>query len=758
MIGQTISHYKILSKLGEGGMGVVYKAEDTSLERPVALKFLAPHLVSDEEVRKRFVREARTAAALNHPNICPVYEIGEADGKIFIAMAHLDGCELSEALRQGPLETGRVLGLGLQVAEGLAEAHAKGIVHRDIKPANLFVTSQERAVVLDFGLARLASADLQLTREGTALGTCAYMSPEQTTGEAVDARSDVWALGCVLYEMLTGEPPFRGEYAQAIVYSILNEQPSLPDGSSTELQHVLRRCLAKKPGDRYQDAAELVAELKQLGSGETRPSHSAPSGSAPSRSVLSRAAPTSSTATGEQRPLVAVLPFQNRSLNVDDEYFSDGVTEDVISTLGKLSGIRVVPRASAFQFKGKQRDVGQVVAALRATHVVEGSIRRAGDRLRITVELIDAAEGEQLWTDRYDREMRDIFDVQEELANAIGEALKGRLTGEQKRLIEPGTDEVEAYENYLRGLHASQFWSRQGFLRSFDHFEKAIELDPNYAQAHAGLAHALCMCAADGYEDPKIVMQRAREAADRALELNDSIAEAHLALGSVREFFDWDWEGAEQSYRRAVSLDPNSSVALSELAMFLSHVCRLDEALEVAQRALEFDPLQPYANRVLGWVLYASGKDKEAIRQLRRTIELNPAETLGAGWLAIVLAASGQIEEAEEVNRHALERDPNYCVLVGIRGSVLALAGRRKEALAVAKDLEERREREYVAPFSLVMVYSTLGEYSTAMDWLEKAYEQHDGTLAFLKVSRTARALRGDPRFETLMCKLNFPE
>ena len=441
MIGQIISHYRITEKLGEGGMGVVYKAEDTKLQRPVALKFLPSNSLGDEEAKARFLREARAAAALQHPNICTIHEIDEADGHTFIVMAYLEGEELRKHIEKGPLSLDRLLDIAIQVARGLQEAHGKGVVHRDIKPATIMNSTTGQAVLMDFGLAQIASAASKLTREGTTVGTSAYMSPEQTTGEKTDHRTDIWALGVVLYEMATGQAPFQGHYEQAILYSILHEAPepitALRTGIPPELERIANKCLAKRADERYQTVSDLLADLGAL-----------------KRSRESGAETRPSSGTKDARPSIAVLPFENRSRGEDDEYFSDGVTEDIISTLAKVEGLRVTPRTSAFRFKGESTAVRQVAEKLNVGCVLTGTIRRSGSRLRITVELIDASEDTQMWSERYDRVLEDIFDIQDEISQAIVNQLKRKLVG---AAASPGatrrTSDFEAYRLYLQGRH-----------------------------------------------------------------------------------------------------------------------------------------------------------------------------------------------------------------------------------------------------------------------------------------------------------------
>ena len=564
-------------------MGRVYKAIDKKLGRTVALKFLAPHLVSNDESRRRFIREAKAAAALQHPNICTVYEIDEVNGQTFIAMAYLDGQELSQEIEAGPLKVGRLLDLAEQVARGLQEAHSKDVVHRDIKPANIMVTGQGQAVLMDFGLAQLAHGGSKLTKEGTSLGTSAYMSPEQTTGEKIDLRTDVWALGVVLYEMATGQVPFQGHYEQAVLYSILNEPPEpitgIRTGLPVDLERIVNKCLAKRADERYQSTDELLADVRVL-----------------KRTTESGA--DRRPASGEQnlRPSVAVLPFENRSRDEDDEFLSDGIAEDIINALTKVAGVRVAARSSAFHFKGKNAPLEEVAEKLRVGAVVEGTVRRAGQRLRITAQLVDVAEGYQIWSERYDRVMKDIFDVQDEISLAIVDQLKVKLIGEQ-RLVEKPTENDEAYQLYLRGRHHTYRLTGDSIKKGLELLRQARKLDPSFAQVYATESFAQAVLTVLGFLAPSEGWEKARSLVVKAIELDDNLAEAHSYYGLALMFADWDWPQAEAELRRALALKPEDPNTHGWLAELLLPLRRFDEALAEAQRAYELDPLSVEGNR-----------------------------------------------------------------------------------------------------------------------------------------------------------------
>ena len=747
MIDQTISHYKILEKIGEGGMGVVYKALDLKLQRPVALKFLPSNLLGDEEAKARFLREARAAAALQHPNICTIHEIDEADGYTFIVMAYLEGEELRKQIEKGPLSLDRLLDIAIQVARGLQEAHSKGVVHRDIKPANIMNCTTGQAVLMDFGLAQIASAASKLTREGTTVGTSAYMSPEQTTGEKTDHRTDIWALGVVLYEMATGQAPFQGHYEQAIVYSILQEAPepitALRTGIPPELERIANKCLAKRADERYQTVSDLLADLGAL-----------------KRTRESSEGKRQSSGTKDARPSIAVLPFENRSRDEDDEYFSDGVTEDIISALGKVEGLRVTPRASAFRFKGESTAVRQVAEKLNVGCVLTGTIRRAGNRLRITVELIDAAEEAQVWSERYDRVLEDIFDIQDEISQAIVNQLKRKLVG---AVASPGaarrTADFEAYRLYLQGRHNVGKLSESGIRQSLSYFERALATDSNYPEPHAGLAEAYALLGVLGYARPADAMVKAKEEAVRALGMDETTANAHSSLGLVRHLYDWDFAGAEQSYRRAVELNPADPIPRVYLGELLAETGRVAEGVAELRTAVQLDPLSPFVNRALcGLLLYA--RDFEAaLEQGRKTLDIDPTHFPVRWPMAPAWHFLGRPDEALRTIEAAVSLAPKDPLTLGFLGMCQAVAGPQEEALRTIDKLKDLRAETYCAASPIAWVHAHLGDFNQAFQWLDTAFEERDGLLVLLKQYPWANeSFRQDPRHQELLRRIGFPE
>ena len=740
MIGKTISHYRIIEKLGEGGMGVVYKAEDTKLERTVALKFLSPHILGDENDRARFVHEAKAAASLNHPNICTVHAIDEVDGDLFIAMEFVDGENLRTRLRAGPLEVDDALDIAAQIAEGLSDAHRTGIVHRDIKPANIVVTPDGLVKIMDFGLARRPGG-AQLTRAGTTMGTVAYMSPEQARGGTVDHRTDLWSLGVVLYEMVVGRRPFRGDHDQAVIYSILNDEPepaskSRP-GVPAAIDAVIHTLLSKDAANRCQSTAQVATDLRRL--------------------TTTAGAPTAMLETGRPRqaPSIAVMPFADMSPGGDQEYFCDGMSEEIINELTGVSGLRVIARTSAFSFKDKSEDIREIGRKLDVTSILEGSVRKAGDRIRITAQLINVADGSHVWSERYDRVLEDVFAIQDEIASAIVERLRVELTdSEQYRLAEAKQVNAEAHEMYLRGRHVLNrglFTLLRDPVRvnkSIGFFKQAIAADANYALPYAGLADiysALCR-----WIKPDGNCERAKEAAAKALELDDALVEAHVAMGRVHLTTDFNWERARAQHYLALELNPGSATAHHGAAIYLMWAAEFEEAIEHAGTALTLDPLD-YDKHLVR--IFSSGISRrhyvEAMKLCEDALGLFPGDDGFEEFLLWARVWSGM--DVEESVDEFLKRWPNSSAT----GVVCAETGRREEALRII-ELQDDKHEEGIH-YAKARVYSALGEKDKALELLEKTWDEEPRILLQLNSDPELDVLRGERRFKDLIERSGIP-
>jgi serine/threonine-protein kinase len=732
LVGAKISHYKIVEKIGEGGMGVVYKAEDTKLGRPVALKFLASHALGEGEHRERLVREAKAAAMLSHPSICTVYEIDEAGGDTFIAMEFLDGQSLKEILETGPMGPAQAVHVAIQIADGLKEAHSKGIVHRDIKPANIVLTSGGHAKITDFGIAKSAGFS-KLTKTGTSLGTVAYMSPEQGKGGDVDGRSDIWSLGVVLYEMLTGRVPFEADYEQAVLYKVMNEDPPPVEGLIARvpagLKAVIERALKKDSSERYQSPGELVSDLKEV---KAR----GPSG-----------APAPDAARGDDIPSIAVLPFANLSSDPENEYFGDGLAEELINSLARIEGLRVAARTSAFRFRGKEEDIREIGPQLNVTHVLEGSVRRSGNRIRVTAQLINVDDGYHLWSERYDREFADIFAIQDEITDAIVRQLEVKLlTRSGDPIVKRYTDDLDAYSLYLKGRYYWHSLTAEGWAKCKDMFEKAIELDPNFAGAYVWLAIHSASQAFWGDLPPRQAFAGAKGLAKKALELDPNLPEAYDLMGVYSTFYDWDWKAGEAAYKRAIEIEPGvEGMFYVNYALSLAANGRPEEALGMGELAVKLDPLSPVIASWVGALPCYVGRAGDSVRKLEEAVALDPDYWQSHYFLGYAHLYGEDFENAIISAQEAVDLSGGAQTAMMVLACARYLNGDRSEGDKLYGQLLERSRRGYVHSSLFAALHWARGEPDESLKWTKKAIEERDVWLGFHKVDPPCIRLT-DPR------------
>ena len=816
--GEKLGRYEIRSKIGEGGMGEVYLAQDTKLDRKVALKILPADVAVHQDRMKRFVQEAKSASALNHPNIITIYEIEQIDSVNFIATEFIDGETLRQRLKNGPLKLGEVLDVAAQIASALSAAHAAGIVHRDIKPENIMLRRDGIVKVLDFGLAKLTervspdSVDTEAptslkTDPGTVLGTAVYMSPEQARGLEVDARTDIFSFGVLIYEMIAGRLPFEGSNTNEILASILSDKEPSPLARyarevPAELERIVSKALRKDREQRYQTARDLLidlhslkdrlqfeAELERSAPTEMRASKAAMNGDV--RQAFTQAGKTSTdkfpAATKRYatpalallllvtltaiayfyfrssdksiggRPeisSIAILPFVNVNANADTEYLSDGIADSLINSLSQTSKLRVIARSSVFSYKGKEVDPQTIARELNVEGIVTGRITQRGDNLSISVELTDARDKSHVWGEQYNRPVSDLLAVQEEISREISNQLRLNLTGEeQKRLGKRYTENTEAYQLYLKGRYFADQYSEDGFKKAVDQFHLAIQKDSKYALAYAGLAETYWVASAQ-FLQPREAMPKAREAALEALKIDDTLAEAHTSLAAVQAFYDYDIVSSEREFKRALELNPGSASAHQWYAWYLFVLKRPEEALREIRRAQELDPLSLLINGEVGMAYYFARQYDRAIEEDKKAVEMDPNNSFARIGLTRNYI---QIRKYEEAIATASKPEPDDSYLLASLGEAYARSGKTAEAQKVIDKLNELTKQRYVPPYAVAWIYVGLGQKQQALDWLEKSYANREDTMIWLNSDPSLDDLRSEPRFQDLVRRVGLP-
>jgi serine/threonine protein kinase/tetratricopeptide (TPR) repeat protein len=745
------SRYEIIEELGRGGMGRIYRVEDAKLKQEVALKLIKPEIAKDKKTIERFRNEMRTARMISHKNVCRMFDIGEEKGAYFITMEYVPGEDLKSFIRRaGPLGSGKAIFIAKQICEGLTEAHRLGVVHRDLKPQNVMIDTQGNARIMDFGIARSLDAK-GITGAGVMIGTPEYMSPEQVEGKEVDQRSDIYSLGVILFEMLTGRVPFKGDTALSIAVQHKTESP--PDLKSVNpqipenLSRIVLKCLEKDKASRYQNIEMLHSDLMEAEEG------------LPStiKEPTQKDFKTPTTFKERWKNSIAVLPFINMSADPEQEYFCDGIAEELINALTQIKDLRVVARTSAFSFKGKDTDIEEIGKKLKVDKVLEGSVRKAGNRLRITAQLINVEDGYHLWSERYDRDLDDVFAIQDEVTLAIVDRMKVKLLGKEKqKLTKRPTYDTEAYHLYLKGRYFSNKRTSEGYKKAMEFYNKAIEIDPEFALSYTGLSSLYSTLGVFGLGRPKDVFPKAKSFYEKALEIDKNLAPAYSVKAYVSLFYDWNWPAVERDCKKAIELNPGHASSYLIYAIYLGYMARFDEALREMKKAVNLDPLSLIISCDMGHIYFAARRYDESMRWYQKTLDMEPNYGLALYHMGITYAIQENYKEAEKCFKKAIRLTGGLPWAVAWLSYVYSKLGKREKAESLIQELHNRSKKEYIHPSCFVCAYSGLEDFDKAFEYWNDAYEEREPTCCMLKVLPDFDPFRYDPRFDELLEKMNL--